>query len=73
MPSDATAPVTRCCLCDDPAVAVFHMPAGCVARPGLVKQPLCTHHAVRATPLCGMHLTEDLTAGREFGRWWRER
>lgn len=66
----AVAETVRCCLCDSPAVATWHMPQGCVARPDLTTQPLCLHHSVRAAPLGGMTLALDHTVDGQFSRWW---
>jgi len=60
----------KCCLCDQNAVAIFFMPGGCVARPDLKSQPLCQHHVIKASPLFGMVLVEDLTVDDEFTKWW---
>jgi hypothetical protein len=52
---------TKCCLCDDEAVAIYDMPRGCVARPGLTVQPLCAHHERKMTPIGGrVELLKDL-------------
>lgn len=48
--------------CRTPAVATFHLDAGCVVFPDAHEQPLCPHHAVRATPLGGMELVRVLEA-----------
>jgi hypothetical protein len=60
---------TRCHLCNDPPVAIFAFSRGCVCSPAR-HQPLCEHHARRATPLGTMELVEDLTADGEFGACW---
>jgi hypothetical protein len=52
------------------AVAVFDMPGGCVCFPEDRKQALCMQHVVKANPLAGMELREDLTEGGAFTRWW---
>jgi hypothetical protein len=44
-------------------MAIWYMPRGCVARPGLTVQPLCEHHERKATPLAGMELIKDLRVG----------
>ena len=59
----------KCQRCDDEAVAVFEFPEGCACSPE-TSQPLCAHHAFKATPRGGMILTEDLTVGQEFTRVW---
>lgn len=60
----------RCCQCGDPAVARFEMSRGCVVFPDDRSQYLCLHHIVRATPLGGMELVEDLTVDGAFRAWW---
>jgi hypothetical protein len=55
---------TCCCLCDDEAVAIYYMPKGCIARPGLTVQPLCAQHENKAQPCAGMELLKDLRVGR---------
>lgn len=61
--STPTHPATRCSLCDDHALAVFHLPGGCVAYPHLLVQALCGTHICKARPLAGMFLIADLTDG----------
>lgn len=73
-PTDPTAAdYPRCCLCGEAAIARFELPGGCAARPDLTDQPLCLHHAVRAAPLDGMYLREDLTLDKSFEPWWEGR
>jgi hypothetical protein len=56
---------TFCCLCSDPAVAIYYLSRGCVARPDLTVQPLCAHHEKRATPLGSFELIKDLRVGQK--------
>jgi hypothetical protein len=63
----------KCRFCDDNAVAVFSFPNGCVCYPDDRTQALCTHHSLKATPIYGMVLVEDLTVGNEFTEWWKNR
>jgi hypothetical protein len=63
-------PDRPCDFCASPAVAVFSLPGGCVARPGAQSQALCEHHARKARPLAGMALALDLTRGGAFTRSW---
>lgn len=47
------------------------MPGGCMCYPDDRQQPLCLHHAFRATPLDGMTLILDLTIDGSFTRFWQ--
>lgn len=58
-----------CRFCSDGAVAVFTLSDGCICYPDDREQALCWHHAMRATPLGGMELRQDLTVGAEFTKW----
>lgn len=60
----------KCRFCTDQAVAVFDLPLGCVCLPCDRVQALCMQHIVRATPLGGIELREDLTVGCAFTAWW---
>lgn len=62
----------KCRFCDDEALAIFHFSRGCVCYPDDRQQTLCWQHVVRATPLGGMELIEDLTLGQNFTTWWRK-
>jgi hypothetical protein len=54
---------TKCCLCDNEAVAIYYMSRGCVARPDSTIQPLCPQHENKMTPLGGAELLKDLRVG----------
>jgi hypothetical protein len=56
---------TRCCFCDDGAVAIYYFSHGCTARPDLTVQPLCAQHECKATPVGEMELLKDLRMGPE--------
>jgi len=51
----------RCRFCNDAAVGIFEFPGGCICYPEDRRQALCMQHVIRATPLDGMSLVEDLT------------
>lgn len=42
---------TWCCLCDSEAVAIYYLPWGCIVRPDLTVQPLCSHHECKMVPI----------------------
>lgn len=81
VPTDGTAEVLRilaedpqapieCTFGGEPAVGVFDMPEGCVARPNDVVQALCPQHVITAEPLGAgkMELLVDLSVENAFSR-----
>lgn len=61
-----------CRFCSSEAVGKFSMSHGCYCHPDDREQLLCTHHAMKATPLGDMVLVEDFTVGNEFGKLWSQ-
>lgn len=62
-----------CRFCDDPAVAIFYLPQGCICHPEDRQQALCMQHVVKSNPIGDMALDEDLTEDNKFTDWWERR
>jgi len=54
--------------CQDTAVGVFILPAGCICFPDDKEQILCLHHAMRSTDYDGIWIKNLVTDLPEFER-----
>lgn len=55
-----------CSLCAAPAVGVFYLNSGCLARPNEKYQGLCLHHLNRSTPLDDLQVIQMIYNRREL-------
>ncbi len=71
--ADATTPFTCAHQDSSPAVAIYEVPRGCVALPGLQTQALCPQHVMTDGSFEGMFMVVDLSIGSLWSEHMGER